>query len=64
MIQATKYLALISTILYIIGVAQIAVGTHTEEPALAGIGAVITFVALGTFLGFSTSWICEDNKKK
>jgi len=64
MIQATKYLVLISAILYIIGVAQIAVGVHTEEPALAGTGAIISFVALGTFLGFSTSWLCEDDKKK
>jgi len=64
MIQATKYLILISAILYIIGVAQLALGTHQEEPALAGIGAVILFVALGTFLGFSTSWLCEDDKKK
>ena len=64
MIQATKYLALISTILFIIGIAQLAIGFHLEEPALAGIGAIITFVGYGTYVGFATSWLCEDDKKK
>jgi len=64
MIQATKYLALISAILFILGGAQMVLGLLHEEPALAGVGALIFFVALGTYLGFSTSWICEDDKKK
>ena len=64
MIQATKYLALISAILFILGGSQMVLGYHLEEPALAGIGAVIFLVGLGTYLGFNTSWICEDDKKK
>jgi len=64
MIQATKYLALISAILFFIGIAQLAIGLSMEEPALSGIGALIIFTGYGTYLGFATSWICEDDKKK
>ena len=62
MIQPTKYLALITIMLVGIGLLQALIGSDVSD-SLTKFGALLILVGFGTHIGFSVSWICEDNKK-
>lgn len=62
MIQATKYLALITIMLVVIGLLQALIGIQVSD-SLTKFGALLVLVGFGTYIGFSVSWICDGNKK-